>query len=366
MGQDGCDEAWMKRALGLARKGEGLTRPNPPVGGLLLNRKGACVAEAWHKRAGGPHAESQLLRQAEKGAKGGTLYVTLEPCSTYGRTPPCTEAILQAGVKRVIVGCQDPNPEHAGKGLRTLLRRGVEVTTGVCKLEAQALIEPFACWIERGTPFVTLKLATSLDGRIADASGKSKWISGTQARAEVQALRRRVDAILVGSGTLRTDNPLLLPRPLYGRKLYRVILSTNCALSPSSKVFTDGQPERTLVVTTKRAPSSKRLALARTGAEVLIVSERRGQPSLKATLRLLGKRGLLHVLCEGGGEVAASFVQQKLVNEVWLFLAPLWIGSERAIPGLQGVGWSLASAPRLNIHETRQLGDDLLVRARPT
>ena len=366
MEQNVGDEVWMKRALGLARKGEGLTRPNPPVGSLLLNRKGTCIAEAWHRQAGEPHAESQLLSQAGDGARGGTLYVTLEPCSTHGRTPPCTEAILQAGVKRVIVGCQDPNPKHGGKGLRILSRRGLEVTTGVCQTEAQALVEPFGCWIERGTPFVTLKLATSLDGRIADASRKSKWISGTHARAEVQALRRKADAILVGSGTLRKDNPSLLPRPQYGRKLYRVILSTNCELSPLSKVFTSGRPERTLVVTTKRAPTSKRLALAQTGAEVLTVSERQGQVSLKATLRILGKRGLLHVLCEGGGEVAASLVQQKLVDEVWLFLAPLWIGSERAISGLQGVGWSLAQAPRFRIHETRQVGDDLLVRARPT
>lgn len=365
MAKHAVDEKWMRRAIHLARNGEGLTRPNPPVGGVLLDRKGTCIAEAWHRRAGGPHAEPQLLRKAGEAAKGGTLVVTLEPCSTHGRTPPCTEAILQAGVKRVVVGCRDPNPNHAGRGMRKLIREGVDVVTGVCKPEALALIEPFAAWTQRGIPFVTLKLATSLDGRIADANRQSQWITGKEARAEVHALRRRADAILVGSGTVRSDNPSLLPRPLRGRRPYRVVMSTTCALSPSAKIFTDTHQERTLVITTKRAPADRRAALERAGAEVLMVRERKGQPSLKATLRLLGQRGLLHVLCEGGGEIAGSLVQQNLVDEALVFLAPLWMGSNGTVSGLQGTGWSLATAPRMSICETRQLGEDVMVRARP-
>ena len=356
---------WMERALALAAKGEGLTRPNPPVGGILLSRKGDCVAEAWHKRAGGPHAEALLLRKAGDAARGGTLYVTLEPCSTHGRTPPCTEAILASGIKRVVVGCQDPNPRHAGKGLRHLIRNGVDVTTGVCKPEAEALIEPFACWVQRGTPFVTLKLATSLDGRIADAKRRSQWITGKVARTNVHTLRRRVDAVLVGAGTVREDNPSLLPRPLRGRKTYRIVVTSTCRLDPSAKIFTDGEQERTIVLTTKRASATKKAALAATGAEVLMVTERKGRPSLKAGLRLLGQRGLLHVLCEGGGELAGSLIVQELVDDVQLFVAPIWLGDQGSLASLQGVGWPLSQAPSLKVKDTHQVGDDLFIHARP-
>jgi len=359
------DEKWMKRALCLARNGEGLTRPNPPVGGVLLNGKGDCISEAWHRRAGGPHAEPQLLRDAGEAARGGTLFVTLEPCSTHGRTPPCVDVILEAGVRRVVVGCRDPNPAHAGRGIRKLARAGVAVTSGVCEAEAVALIEPFAAWVETGRPFVTLKLAMSLDGRIADATHKSQWITGPEARLEVQSLRRRVDAIVVGGGTVCADNPSLLPRPARGRQPWRVVLSSTCKLPTSAKVFTDAYRDRTLVVTTKRATASRKAALERTGAEVLVVPERQGRPSLKAALRNLGKRGILHVLCEGGGEVAGSLVEQDLVGEAWLFLAPLWLGSQGSVSGLEGAGWLLPQAPRMTVCETRMVGSDVLLRVRP-
>lgn len=365
MARKSRDEKWMRRALQLARRGEGRTRPNPPVGAVLVDRKGKLLAEAWHKRAGAPHAEPQVLQKAGKKASGGTLYVSLEPCNTQGRTPPCTDAIIAAGLQRVVVACRDPNPKHHGAGLRKLKRHGIEVTVGVCKEDAESLIEPFTYWISNGAPFVTLKLGQSLDGRIADPKRQSRWITGEAARKEVQALRRRADAILVGSGTIRADNPSLLPRPSKGRTPFRIIVSSTCNLSPKLTCFADGHQDQTLVFTTKRAASIRRAALGRTGAEVIVVPEKGGQPSLRAMLRTLGQRGILHLLCEGGGSLAAGLVKQQLVNEAQLFVAPTWLGSEGSVASVQGVSWPLGQAPRWQTQEARQVGNDVLIRVRP-
>lgn len=326
-------EPFMQRALALARRGEGLTRPNPPVGAVLV-QDGKIISEGFHKKAGGPHAEVVCLLKVPKAGRSAALYVTLEPCSTYGRTPPCTDLILARGIRRVVIGAKDPNPAHAGRGIRILRRAGVEVITGICRTEAETLIAPFSKLIQTGMPYVTLKLASTIDGRIADASGKSKWITGPQARAKVQELRRSADAIMVGAGTVRADNPSLLPRPAKGRAPLRVIVGST--LQANAKVLTGEAAERTLVVS----------------------------GPLKKILCDLGKRGVMHVLCEGGGELAGSLVRAGLVDEFALFVAPSLLGGA-GIPMFGQKGWPLAKMPLLKFQTLEKCGKDVFIRASP-
>jgi len=327
----------MQRALELARLGEGLTRPNPPVGAVLV-QNGKIISEGFHKKAGGPHAEVNCLRQVEgqksKSLKSATLYISLEPCSTTGRTSPCTDLILERGIRRVVVGCLDPNPAHAGRGIRKLRRAGVEVITGVCRKEAEALIAPFAKRMLTGMPYVTLKLGITLDGQIADASGKSQWITGPQARKKVQELRRRADAILVGAGTVRADDPSLLPRPAKGRAPWRVIAGTN--IPAKSKVLTDEAAAQTLLM----------------------------DDSPKKILADLAKRDVMHVLCEGGGELAGSLIRAGLVDEFAIFMAPSLLGGE-GFPMVGKKGWALKSMPRLSFQTLEKIGDDVFIQAVP-
>jgi diaminohydroxyphosphoribosylaminopyrimidine deaminase/5-amino-6-(5-phosphoribosylamino)uracil reductase len=241
---------------------------------------------------------------------------------------------LERGVGQVVVGCKDPNPAHAGRGIRILRRAGVEVITGICRAEAEALIAPFAKRMLTGMPYVTLKLAITLDGRVADASGKSKWITGQQARAKVHELRRSVDAILVGAGTVRADDPSLLPRPAKGRVPWRVVAGST--LQANAKVLTDEAADRTLVV----------------------------NGSLKKILRDLAKRDVMHVLCEGGGELAGSLVRAGLVDEFALFIAPSLLGGD-GVPMVGKKGWPLAKMPRLQFQTLEQCGQDMYIRAVP-
>jgi diaminohydroxyphosphoribosylaminopyrimidine deaminase/5-amino-6-(5-phosphoribosylamino)uracil reductase len=329
-------EPFMQRALALARRGEGLTRPNPPVGAVLV-RNGKIIAEGFHKKAGCDHAERACLKSLKPKAQSlesATLYVTLEPCSTYGRTPPCTDLILSNGISRVVIGAKDPNPAHAGRGIRILRRAGVEVITGVCRAEAEMLIAPFSKLILTGMPYVTLKLASTLDGRIADSSGKSKWITGPQARAKVQELRRSADAIMVGAGTVRSDDPSLLPRPARGRMPWRVIVGST--IPADAKVLTDEAAERTLVM----------------------------DGSLRKVLRDLGKRGVMHVLCEGGGALAGSLVRAGLVDEFALFVAPSMLGGD-GVPMFGLKGWPLTKMPLLSFQTLEKCGKDAFIRALP-
>lgn len=360
---DARDTQWMEEALRLARLGEGLTRPNPPVGAVVV-RGSRRVGSGWHRRAGGPHAEIHALRQAGRQAQGATLYVTLEPCSTWGRTPPCTEAIIAAGIVRVVAAMADPNPRHAGRGFRVLRRAGIEVERGPCAAAARDLLAPFTSSMLRQRPFVTLKLAESLDGRIADSQGRSKWISGSTSRGIVQALRRRADAVLVGSGTVLKDDPTLLPRPDRGRRPYRVIVDASGRVPVSSKVLTDEASSRTILATTKRCPVECRAAYGAGGARVLVLPASGRGVSLPALMKSLQKLGVLHLLCEGGGELAASLVNGHLVDELVMFVAPILIGGAGRTT-LAGPGWPLARAPRFTPVETRRVGQDILIRATP-
>ncbi len=357
------DEFWMAHALALARKGEGLTRPNPPVGAVVV-KGGRLLAEGYHRKAGGPHAEIYALRKAAGRARGATLYVTLEPCCTWGRTPPCTDAILKAGIRRVVVGCMDPNLRHAGRGIEILQRAGIAVSSGICEEPSRALIEPFTLFMQEGRPFVTLKLGMTLDGRIADESGTSRWITGASARREVHALRRRVDAILVGCHTAKEDDPSLLPVPTHGRKPLRVVLDAAGRLSLRSRLFADGLGRQTLVFTSVRSPLRYRAALRARGVEVEVLPARRGQFSMRSVFQALGRRGVLHVLCEGGGILAGALIREDLVDEGWFFYAPRLLG-ENAIPAIGGTNWKLARAPVWKVVDVARIAGDVLVRARP-
>ncbi len=354
----------MRRALELARRGEGLTRPNPPVGAVVV-AGGKLVGQGWHHKAGGPHAEVLALKDAGARADGATLYVTLEPCSTWGRTPPCTEAILAAKIARVVVCATDPNPAHAGRGLALLKRKGISIVRGVLEPEGVALIAPFKKWILTRRPYVTLKLGMTLDGRIADGTGSSRWITGPEARVRSHQLRRRCDAILAGRQTVALDDPLLTPRPARGRKPFRVVLVSRGDIPLSARVLNDAFAAQTMVAVTSLCPEKTRRALEKKGAEVLVLPKKKGRPSLEALMKELGRRGLLHVMCEGGGELAASLIQAGCVDEYWFFVAPCLLGGGRSRSAVAGNGWKLGSNPQLVYRSMERVGRDVFIRAVP-
>lgn len=360
------DERFMDLALRQASKGEGRTHPNPPVGAVLVHR-GRVIARGTHRRAGTDHAEVDALRQVDFAPpRGTTLYVTLEPCNHQGRTPPCTESILRAGIRRVVVGTRDPHPHTAGSGVRRLRRAGVEVVEGVREQACSELIRGFACWARRGRPWVVLKVAATLDGRIATRTGHSRWVTGPEARRAVHRLRNRLDAILVGGRTVRTDDPALTCRVSGGRDPQRVVLSASLDLPPSARVFQDAGDAPGAWVATVRRPSSARAAdLEAAGATLLRLPTRNGRVVLSGLLGALGKRGITTLLVEGGGEVAAGFLHAGLVDEVWWFVAPKIIADVAAVPVLGGHGPArMDAAIRLADARMRRLGDDWLIRGR--
>ena len=321
------------------------------------------VGEGCHRRAGGPHAEIVAMQRAGVRTKEATLYVTLEPCCTWGRTPPCTDAVIASGVRRVVVGARDPNARHAGRGLRRLRRAGIEVIEGVCREEALALIAPFSRWITRKRPLVTLKLGTTVDGRIADCSGKSRWITSSAARVRIQALRRRVDAIMVGAGTVRADNPELQPRPSRGRRPLRVVVSGRGQVPVNARLFTDEHRTRTILAVPAGARGRSLAALERAGVNVWRVPGSRQQVSLARLLDMLAGEGCMHLLCEGGGGLAGRLIREELVDEFLFIVAPLVMGA--GIPAVAGEGWPLKNAPRLRFISVERVGPDVMIRAVP-
>ncbi|MEI8139564.1 MAG: bifunctional diaminohydroxyphosphoribosylaminopyrimidine deaminase/5-amino-6-(5-phosphoribosylamino)uracil reductase RibD [bacterium] len=360
--QKKADATWMTEALRLARLGEGLTRPNPPVGAVVV-KNNKVIGRGYHRKAGGPHAEVYALRQAGSRAAGATLYVTLEPCSSWGRTPPCTDAILAAGIKRVVCAVSDPNSKHSGKGFTLLRKKGITVERGVGAEEGSEILRPFASTMLRTRPYITVKLATSLDGRIADSTGCSQWISGPEARVQVQGLRRRADAIMVGAGTVMADNPSLMPRPSKGRKPYRVIVDARGKVSSLARVFTDEFAARTILATTKRCSERQRAAYTKCGAEVMVLPASGVGVSLVALMKGLHAKGLMHVVCEGGGVLVGSLLKAGVVDELVLFVAPVMLGA-KGLASVGAVNWALAEAPRMNVVESGVVGDDVMIRLR--
>jgi diaminohydroxyphosphoribosylaminopyrimidine deaminase/5-amino-6-(5-phosphoribosylamino)uracil reductase len=358
------DERFMQRALALARRGLGKTSPNPAVGAVLV-RKGLVVAEGWHKRAGGPHAEVFALRNAK--ARGATLYVTMEPCSTWEKTPPCTGAIIAAGVKRVVVAARDPNPKHNGRGLTVLRRAGIRVEAGLLAAEATALNEAFNKWITTGMPLVIAKAAMSLDGKIATRTGDSKWITSETARREAHKLRAHVDAIMVGANAVIRDDPQLTVRHgVRGKQPCRVVVDGHGRSPRTAKLFTDAHRQRTIVLTTSRSSPSWRKNLGQSGVHVFVIKGSGGRLDLRAALRVLGKMNITSVLVEGGGELLGSLFDARLIDRVALFYAPIVIGGRGAVTTVGGEGVSKVkqSVRFLDCH-WRNIGkDEILVEAR--
>jgi len=354
-------EHWMDEALVEARKGLGLTAPNPPVGALVL-KNGEIIGRGFHPGAGKPHAEPLALREAGEAAKGATLVVTLEPCSTTGRTPPCTQAILNAGISQVLTGCEDPNPAHAGRGLDLLRAEGVEVISGIRDAKCRELIRAFSCLQLTGRPWLSLKLAVTLDGRIADAAGKSKWITGPAARERVQALRREADAILVGSATLRGDNPSLLPRPDEGRKPLRLIPDLRGELPLDLQVFSDNSPEQTLCLLGPGVEQERHRALDERGIAWIEAPVKEKRFDFTELFQQLGRMGIQHVLCEGGGQLASSLMKANLVCDLHWAVAPKLLGQDGR-PSV-GPGWSLDEAPGFELLSEERTGEDLWLNLR--
>ena len=354
----------MRRVLALAQKGAGYTRPNPLVGAVLV-KDGEILAEAYHERFGGPHAEVLALARAGEEARGAELYVNLEPCVDFPgkKTPSCTEAIIRAGVKKVVIATRDPNPQVCGRGVAKLREAGIEVVEGVLAQEAQKLNEVFFHWITKRTPFVVLKLAMSLDGKIASYTKKSRWITGPEARKLVHELRRRYAAVLVGANTVILDDPELTVREVPGPQPLRIVLDTHGRVPLSARVFSG---EAKTLVATVDMPPEKEEALRGKDVEVLRLPERAGYPDLQRLLAALGARGVDSLLVEGGGEVAWSFLSQGLVNKIMFFYAPIILGGREAVPAVAGTGFpDPAQALRLRDLSVEWVGQDLLVVGYP-
>jgi diaminohydroxyphosphoribosylaminopyrimidine deaminase/5-amino-6-(5-phosphoribosylamino)uracil reductase len=352
-------ERFLRRALALAKRGQGRTSPNPMVGCVLVKR-GRVVGEGWHKRFGGPHAEPQAIAAAGAAARGATAYVNLEPCCYFGKTPACTDALKRARVSRVVFGARDPNPRVAGKGKAALRRAGIAVEEGVLSAECETLNRGFFTWIRKKRPYVILKAAASLDGRIQTASGQSKWITSPEARRASRRMRSKVDAILVGRGTVAADDPRLTSSA--GRNPLRIVLDTNQRIPRSAKLLR--QPGASLVVSAK-APNGR--LPASDAVQHLRVPKRGGKIDLKKALAAIAKRGVTTLLVEGGSDVHTAFLEAGLVDEVRLFLAPSLLGGETARSFFEGKGFgTLAKAPRLQATSIRRVGSDFLLTGRIT
>ncbi len=352
------DETWMRRALELAERGRGAVEPNPLVGAVVV-RAGNCVGEGWHRNFGGPHAEVHALEAAGDWARGATLYVTLEPCCHHGKTPPCTEAVLRAGIARVVAAMADPFPQVAGQGAALLRAAGVEVLLGPCEAEARRLNAPYLKLLATGRPWVHAKWAMTLDGKIATRTGDSKWISNEAARRIVHALRGRMDAIVVGAETAVVDDPLLTARPPGPRVATRIVLDSTGRLPLAGQLVRTAREVPTLLATTGRLAARRRL-YEEHGVEVLQLPGAR--PEVAALLDELGRRRFTNVLVEGGGEVLGSFLDAAAVDEAHVFIAPRLVGGAAAHVPVCGLGAeTIAAARRLAEWSVRDVEGDLYV-----
>jgi diaminohydroxyphosphoribosylaminopyrimidine deaminase/5-amino-6-(5-phosphoribosylamino)uracil reductase len=355
---------WMARALALAGRGLGLTSPNPAVGAVLV-RDGEVVGEGAHLRAGGPHAEAMALAEAGERARGATCYVTLEPCAHHGRTPPCTEALIAAGVAEVVAACRDPHPLVDGRGIERLRAAGVRVRLGVGETQARALNRAFFGAVGRGRPHVTLKAAMTLDGKIAAWDGTSRWITGDPARLEAHRLRFVADAILVGVGTVLRDDPQLTVRlpDVAPKEPLRVVADSRLRTPPDARILAAGDPSRTLIACVEPAPPAAAARLRGRGARVLELPAEGGRVDLRALLLALRGLDVIAVLAEGGTELAWGLVDAGLVDRIAFFLAPRLLGGRTAPGPVGGPGRALKDALSLTEVTWRLVGDDLLVEA---
>jgi diaminohydroxyphosphoribosylaminopyrimidine deaminase/5-amino-6-(5-phosphoribosylamino)uracil reductase len=349
----------MAHALRLAARGLGSVWPNPAVGCVIV-KDGRILGRGWTQPGGRPHAERRALDQAGPAAEGATAYVTLEPCAHHGQTPPCSDALITAKVARVVTALTDPDPRVSGKGHQMLRAAGITVTEGVLTTEATRLNAGFLKRVSRGLPHVTLKLATTLDGRIATSNGESRWITGALARAHVHLLRLTHDAVLVGSGTARADDPVLTVRGLGAtHQPLRLLLDSRLSHGPAGKLGQTARQHPVWVLHGPEAPIAARNAWAATGARLIACPAQGDHLDLDATFRLLAAEGLTRILCEGGGQLAAQLIRHGLADDLALYQAGCLIGAD-GIPALGPLALAaLKDAPRLRRLETRSLGPDL-------
>jgi diaminohydroxyphosphoribosylaminopyrimidine deaminase / 5-amino-6-(5-phosphoribosylamino)uracil reductase len=359
------DNEYMDQALSLAKMAKGLTSPNPCVGAIVV-KNGIVVGKGYHRAAGSAHAEVEALDDAGLKAVGATLYVTLEPCNHFGKTPPCTHKIINSKIKKVVVGCVDPNPFVSGGGIAFLEENGIKVVCGVLEKEAELMIEEFIWYTQNDKkPFVILKCAATLDGRTATSRGDSKWITNEKSRSHVHRIRHEVDAILVGSGTLHADNPSLTSR-IKGVKTkdpVRIVLDTHLSIQEDAKILTQDSNARTIIVTTPGAFEEKKAMLTKRGVQILEVSLKEHRLDLNELMIKLGQMSILSLLIEGGSRVAGSALKAGIVNKVMFFLAPKFLGGSDGMPVFEGKGPLLIKdAFELKGVNITQFDSDILVK----
>ncbi len=378
--EDMQNKNFMQKALAIAAKGQGRTSPNPMVGAVIV-KGNKIIAEGYHRKAGTPHAEVAALKKAGAKAKGATLYINLEPCChTDKKTPPCSKAIIKSGIKKAVIAMIDPNPKVSGRGIKELKNAGIETEVGIMGTEAKRLNKAFIKFITRKEPFVILKVAQSLDGKIATASGKSKWITSEEARKHVHKMRNEVDAVLVGINTVKKDNPSLTCRIQGGRNPYRIIVDSRLQIPLNAKVLKhkDG---KTILATTRKTPVKKINFLKKRGNKVLIVKGRAGKVhpigqkappglsngvNLKALMKELGRLNIASLMIEGGSSINASALSSKIVDKIMFFISPKIIGGTDAVPSVGGKSpASLRNAVRIKNPQVKIIGEDILLEGYP-
>lgn len=354
------EKIYMEKALALAARGMGWTSPNPMVGALIV-KNGRVIAEGWHHICGSLHAERDALKNCQEDPSGSTMYVTLEPCCHWGKQPPCVEAIVEAGIARVVIGAMDPNPLVAGKGAEYLRQRGIAVTTGVLREKCEGLNEVFLHYIQKKSPFVVLKYAMTMDGKIAACTGDSKWVTGPDARNHVQSLRGRYRAIMVGIGTVLADDPLLTARKEGCRNPIRIVCDSSLRTPLSSQLVKTAKEVPTVIATCRMDGHEPYEEM---GCHVLVCAGKDGRVDLSALMEILGKNGVDSVLVEGGAALNWSVLQSGLVKKVYAYVAPKLIGGGTAKTPIAGQGFSLmAQAIPLESPEIRMLGEDILLES---
>lgn len=359
------DHIFINRAIELADRGRGWVNPNPLVGAVIV-KEGRIIAEGWHERYGGLHAERNAFAKCTEDPAGATLYVTLEPCCHYGKTPPCTEAVIEHRIARVVIGMLDPNPLVAGRGIRLLEEAGIEVVCGVEEEKIREQNRIFLKYIATRRPWVVMKTAMTLDGKIATATGNSQWVTGPEARLRVQEMRRDLMAVLVGKGTVKADDPLLNCRlPQECRQPVRVVVDSRMEIDPACQLVKTALQYPLIIAHTARVDEEKSALLKAHGAETLLCKMQQDRVDLEDLLVRLGEKGIDSVLLEGGGELNEAFIRHHLVDEVWAFIAPKIIGGKNAKTPVEGEGF-LRMSDALELREvvTETVGKDILIRGK--
>jgi diaminohydroxyphosphoribosylaminopyrimidine deaminase/5-amino-6-(5-phosphoribosylamino)uracil reductase len=357
------DLYFMKMALACAERGRGYASPNPMVGAVVV-KNGRVVGRGWHRSVGGPHAEVNAINDAGYEAKGSTIYVTLEPCNHTGRTPPCTEKIIDSGIRHVVVAMKDPNPDVKGGGIKRLKENGITVSSGICEDEAKKLNEIFIKYTRTKKPFVILKCASTLDGRIATRTGDSKWVTGVESRKHVHEIRHHVDGIMVGIDTIKCDDPSLTTRieGKEGLDPTRIILDTRLSIHEDARVLNSDSKSDTIIITGLSISDDKTASVERNGIKVIRAPEKEGLIDLNALMGILGDMGITSILIEGGSRVINSALSAGIADKICFFYAPKILGGDNGVPVSRGEGPDLMSdAIQVKNMQVKRFGDDILI-----